>query len=59
MEQAGAIATDKYGGTVSSIEDDSYKGEPAWEVEINDSTQGRIEVKVSKASGEILFVDQD
>lgn len=59
MEEAGRIATDKYGGTVSSIEDDSYKGEPAWEVEINDSTEGRIEVKVSKATGDILDVEQD
>lgn len=59
MEQAGMIATDKYGGTVSSIEDDSYKGEPAWEVEINDSNEGRIEVKVSKATGDILVVEQE
>lgn len=53
------IATDKYGGTVSSIEDDSYKGEPAWEVEINDSNEGRIEVKVSKATGDILDVEHE
>lgn len=58
MEQAGTIATERFGGTVSSIEDDSYKGEPAWEVEIKDSAQGRIEVKVSKATGDILEVEQ-
>lgn len=59
MEEASRIATEKYGGTVSSIEDDSYKGEPAWEVEIKDSSEGRIEVKVSKATGDILNMEQD
>ena len=59
MEEAGRIATEQYGGTASSIEDDSYKGEPAWEVEIKDSNEGRIEVKVSKATGDILDMEQD
>lgn len=59
MEEAARIATEKYGGTASSIEDDSYKGEPAWEVEIKDSNEGRIEVKVSKATGDILDVEKD
>lgn len=59
MDDASAIATAKYGGAVTSVEDDSYKREPAWEVEIEDSTEGRIEVKVSKATGEILEVEND
>lgn len=59
LERAGKVATDKYGGTILSIEDDSFNGEPAWEVEISDSSEGRIEVKVSKATGEIINVDHD
>lgn len=59
MENAGRIATDKYGGTITSVEDDDHKGEPAWEVELRGSTEGSLEVKVSKATGEILDVEQD
>ena len=59
MEQAGVIATDEYPGTIVSIEDDDHEGEPAWEVEINGSSEGRIEVTVSKATGQILRVEND
>lgn len=59
MEQGGSIATDEYGGTITSIEGDDYKGEPAWEVELEGSSEGRIEVKVSKATGQILEVEND
>lgn len=59
MEQAGQIATDAYGGTIKSIEDDNYQGEPAWEVELRDSSEGRVEIKVSKATGEILHLDHE
>lgn len=57
--EAEKIATDKYGGTVKETEGDDYKGSPVWEVEINDSSQGRIEVKVDKKTGEILDVERD
>lgn len=59
MQQAGRIATDKYGGTVKEIESDNYRGTPAWEVEITNSSQGRIEVKVDKATGAILHMELD
>lgn len=57
--EAEQIAIDKYGGTVKEIEGDDYKGIPAWEVEINDSKKGRIEVKVDKKTGDILDYEQD
>lgn len=57
--QAEQIATDKYGGTVKETESDDYHGKPAWEVEIRDSREGRIEVKVDKITGEILDLEHD
>ena len=58
-EQAGAIATDEYGGTITSVEDDDFKGEPAWEVALEGADDGRIAVMVSKVTGQILHVDND
>lgn len=58
-QQAGKIATDKYGGTIKNVEDDDHHGAPAWEVEIRDSKEGRIEVKVDKKTGEILGMEKD
>lgn len=57
--EAEKIAIDKYGGTVKEIESDHYRGREAWEVEIRDSSQGRIEVKVDKETGEILDMEKD
>lgn len=59
QSEAESIVIDKYGGTVKETESDSYEGTPAWEVEVRDSTKGRIEVKVDKQSGDILNVEQD
>lgn len=56
---AEKIATDKFGGTVKETEDDTYNGTPAWEVEIRDSQQGRIEVKVDKVTGAILSTEKN
>lgn len=58
-EEAGRIATDKYGGQVIDIESDTAQGQPSWEVEIRDSSQGRIEVDVSQSTGEIVEMEQD
>lgn len=58
-DEAGRIATDRYGGTVKNVESDTWQGTPAWEVEVRDSSQGRIEVKVDKRTGEILHVEPD
>lgn len=58
-DEAGTIATQAYGGTVKNVEADSYQGTPAWEVEIKDSDQGRIEVKVAQDTGEILDVEHE
>ena len=58
-DEAGKIATDAYGGTVKNVESDTYSGAPVWEVEVKDSDQGRIEVKVAKDTGEILNVEHE
>lgn len=59
MDEAGDIATDKYGGTVKEVESDHYNGKAAWEVEIKNSDKGRIEVKVEKSTGKILDMEKD
>lgn len=59
LDEAGKVVTDQYGGEVIGVEDDDYRGTPAWEVEVKNSTEGRIEVKVDKVSGEILDVERD
>ena len=59
LGDAGTIVTDKYGGELIGVEEDDFHGTPAWEVEVRDSSQGRIEVKVDKATGEILDIEQD
>lgn len=58
-EEAEKIAIDKFGGTVKETESDDYNGSPAWEVEIRDSNDGRIEVKVDKKTGKILNEEKD
>lgn len=58
-EEAGKISTDKYGGAVEEVGSDSYQGKDVWEVEIRDSDQGRIEIKVEKATGKILNMEKD
>ncbi|UPO78065.1 PepSY domain-containing protein [Arthrobacter sp. Helios] len=59
LDEAGRVVTDQYGGEVIGVEDDDYRGTPAWEVEVKNSNEGRIEVKVDKTSGEILDVERD
>ena len=57
--EAEKIALDKYGGSIKNTEDDLYHGTPTWEVEVRDSSKGRIEVKVDKTTGKILHVEGD
>lgn len=59
MDRAIQIAVGKYGGTVVEVEADSYRGTPTWEVELANSSMGRIEVHVSRTTGEILKVDDE
>ena len=59
QQRAGQIATDRFGGRVLNVEADQARGEPAWEVEVADSRQGRIEVDVSRGSGAILELEHD
>lgn len=59
LDDAAGIVTDQYGGEVIGVEDDDYRGTAAWEVEVRDSSEGRIEVKVDKSTGEILDVEHD
>ncbi|GAA4857681.1 PepSY domain-containing protein [Saccharopolyspora rosea] len=58
-EQAGRIATDRFGGQVINVEPDHARGAPSWEVEVRDSSQGRIEVDVSRGTGEIVELERD
>lgn len=58
-QRAGDIATGKYGGKVLNVESDHAKGKPAWEVEIKDSKEGRIEVDVLKQGGQIAEMEKD
>lgn len=58
-DRAGQIATDKYGGDIISVENDSHNGEPTWEVELKNSDQGRIEVEVTKSSGKIVKTEPE
>lgn len=58
-EQAASTVTSKYSGTVISVERDTEEGERTWEVEVKDSNQGRIEVDVSRQSGEIVSFEKE
>lgn len=58
-DEAGRIATDKYGGQVIDVESDSEKGKSTWEVEIKHSKKGRIEVDVAKDTGEIVTMEPE
>lgn len=58
-EQAGRIATDRFGGRVLNVESDTAEGEPSWEVEVADSQQGRIEVDISQATGAVVEMERD
>lgn len=58
-DQAVQIAVGKYGGSVVDVEADSHHGTPTWEVELTNTSIGRIEVHVSRATGEILKVDDE
>lgn len=57
QEEAEMVATTQYGGTVVSVESDDHNGEPTWNIELAGTSQGDIEVDVSKATGEIVAVD--
>lgn len=58
-EEAGKIVTDKYGGDVLNVEEESDGA--IYEVEVEDSDEGRIEVDVDAAegSGDILEVEYE
>jgi len=58
-QQAGRIVTGRYGGQVKSIEPDHEQGRPTWEVEVENSREGRIEADVAKNTGRILAVEKD
>jgi len=58
-EQAGRIATNRFGGRVLNVEPDTAAGRPSWEVEVADSREGRIEVDVAQADGAIVEMERD
>jgi hypothetical protein len=41
------------------VEPDTAQGQPSWEVEIDGSNQGRIEVDVAQAAGAVLTTERD
>lgn len=60
-QDAAQAAVDQYGGCTINVEGDDYGPDdiPAWEVEIRDAdvnteNGGRIEVKVDKATGDVV-----
>ncbi|WP_284743417.1 PepSY domain-containing protein [Amycolatopsis sp. RTGN1] len=57
--EAARVATQKYGGHSLGVEQDTAQGRPSWEVEIDGSDQGRIEVDVAQATGAILTIERD
>ncbi|WP_410634637.1 PepSY domain-containing protein [Amycolatopsis sp. cmx-4-83] len=57
--QAARIATDEYGGRSLGVERDTAQRQPSWEVEIADSSQGRIEVDVAQQTGAVLSMERD
>lgn len=58
QQQAGTIATGTYGGHVREIEADDEDDQPTWEVEIDNSRQGDIEVDVSRDTGQVVKVER-
>src|SRR5699024_3051781 len=58
-EEAGEIVTDKYGGNVLNVEEESDGA--IYEVEVENSDEGRIEVDVDAAvgSGDILEIEYE
>lgn len=57
QQDAEMVATTEYGGTVVGVESDDHNGEPTWKVELAGTSNGDIEVEVSKESGDIIAVD--
>ena len=53
------MRTDEYGGRSLGVERDTAQGQPSWEVEIADSSQGRIEVDVAQQTGAVLSMERD
>lgn len=58
-DEAGKIATDKYGGDIINVEEEHEDGKLVYEVEIKNSKQGRIEVDVDAHSGEIVGMEKE
>lgn len=56
--QAGRIATEEFGGIVKEVGSNDDEGMDSWEIEIRDSREGRIFVKVEKSTGKILHMEQ-
>ena len=46
-------------GRSLGVERDTAQGQPSWEVEIADSSQGRIEVDVTQQTGAVLSMERD
>lgn len=58
-QQAGQIATNRVGGTVLSIEKDTTKGIPVYEVEIAKENGIGKEVDVNRQNGTIVEIEND
>lgn len=55
--KASMIATEEYGGSAVSVEREDADGQPVWEVELEGSSEGRIEVNVARSGGGIIGVE--
>lgn len=58
-DRAAQIAKDKYGGEVINVEMETEQGKKAYEVEMRNTSQGRIEVDVAAATGKIIDVEKE
>ena len=58
-EDAGRIAQEAFGGVIDDIDANSHNGRPTWEVELDNSREGDIEVDIDRETGEILHWEND
>lgn len=59
MADARSIATERFGGTITEIKQDTHNDQPTWEIEMTDTSEGKIEVDVHRQTGEIIAWERD
>lgn len=54
ISEAEQTTLDRFGGTVTEAKADTHNGTPVWEIDVDGSDEGDIEVKVDRQTGEIV-----